>query len=90
MAHCVIEDVTDQPDPTQWDKVLGEMLIKGCEGNAQQFLVLALSFLKRKSNYFKEPEPKRRLLDAYKEVGGCACGGDGHDISRPVDGGDPR
>ena len=68
MAHCVIEDVTDDWDPEAWDKPLGDMLIK-CHANPQKFLETVLGFLKRKSNFFKEPEPKKRVLDAFKEVG---------------------
>ncbi|EFJ43123.1 hypothetical protein VOLCADRAFT_83419 [Volvox carteri f. nagariensis] len=68
-SHCVIEDVTDKWDPAEGDKQLGDMLIKH-EGDAQKFLVTVLDFLKRKSNFFKGDEPKRRLLEAFKEVAG--------------------
>ncbi|KXZ48906.1 hypothetical protein GPECTOR_24g195 [Gonium pectorale] len=67
--HCVIEDVTDKWDPEEGDKQLGDMLIKH-EGDAGKFLVTVLGFLKRKSNFFKGDDPKRRLLEAYKEVAG--------------------
>ncbi|GFR52746.1 hypothetical protein Agub_g15357 [Astrephomene gubernaculifera] len=69
--HCVIEDVTDVYDPAEGDKLLGDMLIKH-EGDAQKFLTTVLGFLKRKSNFFKGEDPKRRLLEAYKEVTGEA------------------
>ncbi|GIL90506.1 hypothetical protein Vretimale_17611 [Volvox reticuliferus] len=67
--HCVIEDITDRWDPEEGDKQLGDMLIKH-EGDAQKFLISVLDFLKRKSNFFKVDEPKKRLLEAYKEVAG--------------------
>ncbi|GIL61051.1 hypothetical protein Vafri_15464 [Volvox africanus] len=67
--HCVIEDITDIWDPEEGDKQLGDILIKH-QGDAQMFLISVLDFLKRKSNFFKVDEPKRRLLEAYKEVAG--------------------
>ncbi|GLC35883.1 hypothetical protein PLESTB_000516100 [Pleodorina starrii] len=67
--QCVIEDVTDKWDPVEGDKQLGDMLIKH-DGDAQKFLTTVLDFLKRKSNFFKGDEPKRRVLEAYKEVAG--------------------
>ncbi|GLI68525.1 hypothetical protein VaNZ11_012915 [Volvox africanus] len=67
--HCVIEDISDIWDPEEGDKQLGDMLIKH-QGDSQKFLISVLGFLKRKSNFFKVDEPKRRLLEAYKEVAG--------------------
>lgn len=64
---CVIEEVTDAFDPTEFDKHLGDMLIKH-EGNAEAFLGTVFNFLKRKTNFFKEGDPKKRVLDAYKQV----------------------
>lgn len=64
---CVIEEVTDAFDPTEFDKALGDMLIKH-QGDAGQFIGTMFSFLKRKTNFFKEGDPKKRVLDAYKQV----------------------
>lgn len=67
MSHCIIEDITDQFVPTDFDKELGEFLL-GHESNAQKFLVSIFDFLKRKTNFHKEGDPQKRVLDAYKEV----------------------
>lgn len=66
---CTIEDVTGQFDPRDFDKPLGDLLI-GYDGNASNFLVTVLDFLKRKSNFFNESDAKRRVLDAYRQVAG--------------------
>jgi hypothetical protein len=66
---CTIEDITDQFDPRDFDKALGDLLL-GHEGNTLQYLVTVLDFLKRKSNFFKQGDPKKRLLEAYKQVAG--------------------
>lgn len=71
---CVIEEVPF--DPTDFDKALGDLLL-GHEGNTQQFLGSVFSFLKRKTNFFKEGEPKRRVLEAVRQVAGDAAGADG-------------
>lgn len=71
---CVIEEIPF--DPTDFDKALGDLLI-GHEGYTQEFLVSIFSFLKRKTNFFKEPEPKRRVLDALRTAAGEAAGADG-------------
>eukprot|EP00878_Enallax_costatus_P041115 GHUV01047610.1.p1 GENE.GHUV01047610.1~~GHUV01047610.1.p1 ORF type:complete len:129 (-),score=21.24 GHUV01047610.1:147-533(-) len=66
---CTIEDVTDQFDPCHFDKALGDLLV-GHDGNANGFLVSVFEFLKRNTNFFNEPDAKRRVLDAYKQVAG--------------------
>lgn len=66
---CVIEDVTDQFDPTQFDKALGDMLIAH-EGNCQKLLVNVFDFLKRKTNFSKEGDYRKRVLAALTEVMG--------------------
>jgi hypothetical protein len=66
---CVIEDVTDVFDPKDFDKALGDLLI-GYDGDAQQYIVAMLDFLKRKTNFFKQGDAKRRVLDAYRQVSG--------------------
>jgi hypothetical protein len=71
---CVIEEIPF--DPTDFDKALGDLLI-GHEGHTQEFLVSIFSFLKRKTNFFKEPEPKRKVLEALRNVGGAAAVADG-------------
>lgn len=71
---CVIEEMPF--DPTDYDKALGDLLI-GHEGHTHQFLVSVFSFLRRKTNFFKEPEPKRRILEALREVSSEAAGADG-------------
>lgn len=65
--HCVIEDVTDKWDPEEGDKLFGNMLIQH-EGDAQKFLTSVLDFLKRKSNFFKGADPKKRVLEAFTHV----------------------
>lgn len=67
MTSCVIEEVTDAFDPTEFDKHLGDLLIKH-EGKTEAFLGTVFNFLKRKTNFFKEGDPKKRVLDAYKQV----------------------
>jgi len=71
---CVVEELPF--DPTDFDKALGDLLI-GHEGSTQQFLASVFSFLKRKTNFFKEPEPKRRVLEALRQVAGDVTGADG-------------
>lgn len=71
---CVVEELPF--DPTDFDKALGDLLI-GHEGHTQDFLVSVFSFLKRKTNFFKDPEPKRRVLEALRQVAGDTAGADG-------------
>lgn len=71
---CVVEEIPF--DPTDFDKALGDLLI-GHEGHAQQFLVSIFSFLKRKTNFFKEADAKRRILEAMRQVAPEAAGADG-------------
>ncbi|MEW5300315.1 MAG: hypothetical protein WDW36_003253 [Sanguina aurantia] len=70
MPSCVIEELPNF-DPTAFDKVLGDLLIKH-EANPQQMICTVLGFLKRKTNFFKELDPKKRVLEAYREVTGEA------------------
>lgn len=74
MSSCVVEELPF--DPTDFDKALGDLLI-GHEGHTQEFLSSIFSFLKRKTNFFKEPEPKKRVLDALRRVAPEAAGADG-------------
>jgi hypothetical protein len=68
---CVIKEVDDNVfDPELLERQLGLALIKQAEGDPQKLLVTVLSFLKRKSNFFKHGDPKKRLLDAYSIVSG--------------------
>lgn len=67
MSHCVIEELPDDVDPTSWDKPLGEMLSK-YEGESQKFLACVFNFLKRKTNFFKEGDAQKRVLEAFKEA----------------------
>lgn len=69
MASCVIEDVTDEFDPTSFDKQLGALLIE-CKSDASLYLTTVLDFLKRKSNFFKQGNAKQRVLEAYRQVSG--------------------
>lgn len=71
---CVVEELPF--DPTDFDKYLGDLLI-GHEGHPQPFLESIFSFLKRKTNFFKEPEPKRRVLEALRAVAPEAVRADG-------------
>jgi hypothetical protein len=73
---CVIEEVPF--DPTDYDKALGELLL-GHEGDTGAFLTSVFSFLKRKTNFFKEGEPRRRILDALRATGGEAAAAGGSD-----------
>jgi hypothetical protein len=66
---CTIEDITDQFDPLDFDKPLGDLLV-GHEGDTTKLLITVMEFLKRKTNFFKQPDAKRRVLDAYKAVSG--------------------
>ena len=66
---CTIEDVTDQLDASALDKALGDLLLHH-EGDTKKFLVSTLDFLKRKTNFFKLADAKKRVLDAYREVSG--------------------
>ncbi|KAF6253788.1 hypothetical protein COO60DRAFT_389117 [Scenedesmus sp. NREL 46B-D3] len=66
---CTIEDITDRFDPLSFDGPFGDLLV-GHEGDTSKFLITALEFLKRKTNFFKQPDAKRRVLDAYKAVSG--------------------
>lgn len=71
---CVVEELPF--DPTDFDKALGDLLI-GHEGHTQQFLLSIFSFLKRKTNFFKEPDAKRKIIDALRQVAPEAAGADG-------------
>lgn len=70
---CTIEDITDQFDPCDFDKALGDLLV-GHEGDVEKFLLSIFDFLKRKTNFLKEADAKRRVLEAYKQVAGEADG----------------
>ena len=69
---CVIEEISDAPDLTTYDKPLGDLLVKGCDGDTKAFLVAVFSFLNRKSNFAKagSADPKKIILDAWGKV--CA------------------
>ena len=85
---CVIEDVTDKLDPTAFDKELGSMLVKH-DSNVTDFLVTVLGFLHRKSNFFKEGDPKKRVLEAFKQVcveGACVWATERFSGSPPLPG----
>lgn len=69
--QCTIEDVTDQFDPTEFDKALGDILIKH-EGNTERFIATVFDFLKRKSNFFKKADAKTKVLNAFKEIAGVS------------------
>jgi hypothetical protein len=69
MASCTIEDVTDTLGTADIDKVLGDILLHH-EGDTKKFLITMLDFLKRKTNFFKLSDAKKRVLDAYKDVSG--------------------
>lgn len=70
---CVIKEISDNDyDPDLLERQLGLALIKEHDGDPQKLLVTVLDFLKRKSNFFKHGDPKKRLLDAYCTVAGEA------------------
>jgi hypothetical protein len=67
---CTIEEIVDLPDPATteiFDRELGNILSK-YEGNAEDFLVVALGYLQRKTNFFKEGDPQKRVLEAFRKV----------------------
>lgn len=64
---CTIEELDDF-DPSAFDKELSDVLLKGCKGDTKQFLTTVLGFLQRKTNFFKGDDPKKRVLEAYREV----------------------
>lgn len=70
---CTIEDVTDKFDPADFDKALGDLLL-GYDGDVSGFLVNVFDFLKRKTNFLKQADAKRRVLDAYRQVAGDTDG----------------
>lgn len=70
---CTIEDITDKFDTADVDKALGELLVSH-DGDVNGLLVYFFDFLKRETNFFKDPEAKRRVMDAYKQVAGDADG----------------
>lgn len=89
---CVITDVTGEFDAAAFDKPLGDMLVK-CESNAGLFLQTVFGFLQRRSNFFKEGQPKQRVLEAYRAVcgeepatGGMKTGFFGAPASKPTTG----
>lgn len=69
MTSCTIEDVTDSLDTADIDKALGDILLHH-EGDTKKFLITTLDFLKRKTNFFKLSDARKRVLDAYKDVSG--------------------
>ena len=67
---CVIEEIHDEPDLTAYDKGLGDLLLKGCDGDTKKFIGAVFSFLKRKTNFSKsESDPSKRILEAWNQVG---------------------
>ncbi|KAF8055664.1 BOB1 [Scenedesmus sp. PABB004] len=64
---CAIEELPF--DPTEFDRELGRLLL-GHEGDVGAFLGSVFDFLARKTNFFKGPDAKRRVLDAYRAVAG--------------------
>ena len=66
---CIIEELTDDHvNEEQFDGDLGRLLSKQ-EGDVSKFLSSVFGFLKRRTNFFKEGEPQKRVLDAYKQAG---------------------
>lgn len=70
MSHCVIEEIADAPDLKIYDKSLGDLLVKGCDGDTKAFLTAVFDFLARKSNFAKagSADPKKTVLDAWAKV----------------------
>ena len=40
-------------------------------GDASKLLVTVMDYLRRKTNFFKEGDSQKRVLDAYRQVGIC-------------------
>lgn len=64
MSHCVIEEVFDH---SAFDKALGDILSKH-EGETSKFLFTVFDYLRRKTNFYKEGDSQKRILEAYKQV----------------------
>ena len=65
---CVIEEIQDSPDLSIYDKGLGDLLAKGCDGDTKKFLGAVFGFMNRKTNFSKGGDPSKRILEAWKEV----------------------
>lgn len=70
---CTIEDITDLPDTADFQRALGDMLVKH-DGDTQKFLGTVFTFLGEKTNFFKTGDAKRKVLDAYRAASGDAGG----------------
>ena len=72
MSHCVIEEIQDAPDLKVYDKSLGDLLVKGCDGDTKAFLAGVFDFLTRTSNFAKpgSADPEKTILDAWAKVRG--------------------
>ncbi len=76
---CVIEDVTDsEVDHTAYDTQLGKLL-SDCEGDAGKYLEVVFGYLARTTNFFKEGNAQKRVLEALKQVSreGAGCAPEG-------------
>ena len=69
-SHCVIEEVVDTPDLAAYDKQLGDLLVKGCDGDTKLFLTAVFGFLKRKTNFSAKgsEDPSKRIIESWKQV----------------------
>jgi hypothetical protein len=67
---CVIRELPDDNEYSleALERQLGVALVKGCDGDPQKLLVTVLDFLRRKSNFFKHGDPRKRVQDAFNSV----------------------
>lgn len=66
--HCVIEEIVDEVPSldARANKVLGDLLIKTCDGDTASFLNQVFTFLKNNTNFSKlEGDPAARIRDAW-------------------------
>jgi hypothetical protein len=93
---CVIRELPDDNDydPDLLERQLGLALVKGCDGDPSKLLVTVLDFLRRRSNFFKHGDPRKRVKAAFDSVaaeaglrpasGAGAAGGAGAAAAAPA------
>lgn len=67
--QCVIEDITAREEG---DAALGKLLV-AADADAERFLADVFGFLQRKTNFFKQGDPRARVLSALKAATGDAA-----------------
>ncbi len=68
MSHTVIEELpADDAASQDFDTVLGDVLVAK-DADPQAFLEEVFFFLKRRTNFFKEPGADKRALEAVHKI----------------------